>query len=294
MKRLLYIALSVLYLGNVQAQDVLNTLLDSSAVEKSPFTIATFKTTRIINMHTVETLGKRTLDFRISHRFAEFNTGAENFWGLDGGASIRLGLEYSYNGRLMAGLGRTSYGKMFDGFLKYRWLRQTDDDKMPVSMTLLAGMYITHASDPNKDINGYDKYENFSSRMSYSYEVILARKFTSAFSFQIAPWFVHYNQVDEITDKNDMYGVQAGMRLKFSKRAAFTAEYAYRINDYSRREYYDSFGIGLELETGGHVFQVHVTNSFGLVENQFLPYTDTKWSDGGIRLGFNISRVFTL
>jgi hypothetical protein len=278
---------------SVQAQDSTSSWMEQLD-NPTTYTIATFKATRLINMHTVETLGKRTLDFRISHRFGTFNSGAENLWGLDGGASIRLGLEYSYDGRLMGGIGRTSTGKMFDGFLKYRLVRQTDDNHTPLSITLLTAMYITHESDPNKEANGYDKYENFSSRMSYAYQAIIARKFTSAFSLQIVPYFIHYNQVDAITDLNDMYGVQAGMRLKFTKRAAITAEYAFRINDYTREEYYNSLGIGLELETGGHVFQVHITNSFGIVENQFLPYTDTKWGDGGIRLGFNISRVFTL
>lgn len=293
MKKTSLLILLTISFFSVKGQDSLSTWLDQIDT-KSDYTLATFKSTRIINMHSVETVGKRTLDFRISHRFGNFNSGAQNFWGLDGGASIRLGLEYSYDGRLMGGIGRTSTGKMFDGFLKYRWIRQTEDDKTPLSVTLLAAAYLTHEKDPLKDVNGYDKYQYFSNRMSYAYEVILARKFSPNFSLQIVPYFVHYNLVESISDLNDMYGVQAGMRYKFTKRSAITAEYAYRINDYSRRDYYNSFGIGYELETGGHVFQVHITNSFGIVENQFLPYTDTKWNNAGIRLGFNISRVFTL
>jgi hypothetical protein len=293
MKKTSLLILLTISFFSVKGQDSLSTWLDQIDT-KSDYTLATFKSTRIINMHSVETVGKRTLDFRISHRFGNFNSGAQNFWGLDGGASIRLGLEYSYDGRLMGGIGRTSTGKMFDGFLKYRWIRQTEDDKTPLSVTLLAAAYLTHEKDPLKDVNGFDKYQYFSNRMSYAYEVILARKFSPNFSLQIVPYFVHYNLVESISDLNDMYGVQAGMRYKFTKRSAITAEYAYRINDYSRRDYYNSFGIGYELETGGHVFQVHITNSFGIVENQFLPYTDTKWNNAGIRLGFNISRVFTL
>ena len=278
--------------SDLRAQEETSWLSETDS--SSEFTIATFKTTRIVNMHTVETVGKRTLDFRISHRFGNFNSGAENFFGLDGGANIRLGLEYSYDGRLMGGIGRTSTGKLFDGFLKYKWLRQTENNKMPLSATLLACMFLTHEKDPLKDIRGFDKYEHFSNRISFAYELILARKFSRNFSFQLAPYFVHFNLVEKFTDLNDMYGVQAGLRYKFTKRAAITAEYAYRFNDYSREDFYNSLGVGLEIETGGHVFQVHVTNSFGIVENQFLPYTNTKWNDAGIRLGFNISRVFTL
>lgn len=276
------------------AQDDFSKLMDDSAATGKNYTLATFKTTRVINFHTVETVGERTLDFRISHRFGEINGGVDNFWGIDGGASIRLGLEYSYDGRLMAGFGRTSYQKMLDGFLKYKLLRQTEGKGMPVTATLFAGMYCTTAKDPMKQISGFDRYDKFYSRLSYNYQLIVGRKFNRSFSAQIAPWFVHINQVDGILDANDIYGVAAALRIKLTKRMAVTGEYAYRINDYSNKDYYDSFGLGFEIETGGHVFQMHVTNSFGLVENQFLPYTTTKWSNGGIRIGFNVSRVFTL
>ncbi len=289
-----FILLVLLATNPVFSQDDASKILEESAQPEKTLTIATFKTTRLINFHTLETVGARTLDFRISHRFGEINSGVDNFWGVDGGASIRLGLEYSYDGRLMVGIGRTSYQKMLDGFIKYRLLRQTEEKGMPLSVTLFSGMYCTMQKDPLKDVTKFDRYEHFYSRLSYSYQVIAGRKFNKYFSAQIAPWFVHYNQVEGILDANDIYGAAAALRFKFSRSMALTAEYAARINDYSERDYYDSFGLGFEIETGGHVFQMHVTNSFGLVENQFLPYTTTKWSNGGIRIGFNISRVFTI
>src|SRR5207344_758691 len=115
--------------------------------------------TRIINVHTVEVLGPRTLDFRISHRFGTVNSGSYNAWGIDGPANIRLSLEYSFDGRLMFGIGRSSYDKMVDGFLKFRLLRQTTDNSMPISATLFAGAYYTAIKDGNAEANGYDKYE---------------------------------------------------------------------------------------------------------------------------------------
>ena len=278
----------------VLSQDDPEKILAEAEHQEKLFTIATFKTTRVVNFHTLETLGKRTLDFRISHRFGAINSGAYNAWGLDGGASIRLGLEYSYDGRLMFGLGRGNVGKMVDGFAKYRLLRQTEDGSMPLSMTLFSGMYYTTIKDPLKEVSGFNRYSKFYSRMSFAHQIIIGRKFGSTFSAQIAPWFVHYNQVDGVLDGNDMFGVAGAIRYKFSRSMAVTAEYAYRINDYSNRNYYNSLGIGFEIETGGHVFQMHITNSIGMVENQFLPYTDTKWSNAGIRIGFNISRVFTI
>src|SRR5688572_10449059 len=256
---------------------------------------ATFKWTRLINFQTLEVDGKRTLDFRISHRFGEINSGSYNFYGIDGPVNIRLGLEYSYDGRLMAGFGRTSYMKQFDGFLKYRLLRQTDTNKMPVSVTLYSAAFYTTLKDPNKDATGFDIYEPYTSRLSYANQIIIGRKFSTRFSAQIAPAMVHYNMVQEFADRNDMYFITAAARYKFTKRMAITAEYSYTLNEYSKTvDYYNPLGIGLDIETGGHIFQVHLTNAFGLTENQFLPYTSTTWSDKGMRIGFNVSRVFTL
>jgi hypothetical protein len=291
MKKLFTILAGILVWQSSVAQEwgSLDSLSDAGG-----YSIATFKSTRLVNQHTAEVLGKRTLDFRISHRFGALNSGGNELWGLDGPASIRLGLDYSFDGRFMFGIGRTNIEKVFDGFLKYKLLRQKDEGT-PLTMTLLAAAYYT-AED--KVINNVDVYANSSSRMSYCYEIMFARKFSSKFSFQLAPWFVHYNLVERSVDKNDVYGLAGMFRFKFTKRSAITAEYGYRLNDYYSEtedvKYYDSFSIGYELETGGHVFQIFFTNSFGIDESQFYAHTNTKWDDGGVRLGFNISRVFHL
>ncbi|MCC7232437.1 MAG: hypothetical protein IT242_05795 [Bacteroidia bacterium] len=295
MKVFKHLFVSVLLISGfrVHSQDLLSMVEDSASHPKD-YTVATFKSTRLINMHTLATLGRRTLDFRISHRFGAINTGSYNAWGVDGPANIRLGLAYSPDGRIMVGIGRSSYEKILDGFVKYRLFRQTTDDKMPAGITLLAGMYYTAQKDPNETSTGYNKYDYLSNRLSYHFEVIAGRKFTRSFSMQFAPWLTHYNLVEQASDKNDAYGIATCIRLKFTRRSAITFEYGYRINNPSATKYYDTMGIGYELETGGHVFQVHLTNSFGITENQFFDRTETKWDDAGIRLGFNISRVFTL
>lgn len=296
MNRLKYSLLALLVLSaiHVSAQEDPMAILNAQQPKEKPLAIATFKTTRLINFHTIETCGRRTLDFRISHRFGAINSGIENFWGIDGGASIRLGLEYSHDGRLQFGFGRTSYQKMLDGFVKYRLLRQTEGKGMPVSLTLFSAMYCNTSKDPLKEVTGFDRYANAYSRLSYCHQIIIGRKFSKNLSVQLAPWFIHYNQVDQITDANDMFGLAGAIRYKVTRSLAITGEYGLRINEYTNRDYYNSFGLGFEVETGGHVFQMHITNSFGLVENQFLPFTDTKWGNAGIRLGFNISRVFAL
>lgn len=255
----------------------------------------TFYNSRLINFHTVEVCNKRTMELRISHRFGAINGGPREAWGLDGGANIRIGLDYSLDGRLMVGIGRSSYQKMYDGFLKYRLLRQTKDGYTPLSITLFSSAYYIHLKDPNKAANGFDKYEYSPwSRYSFANEIIFARKFSDKFSLQVAPFFIHYNLVDKITDLNDVYGATAAFRYKVAKRFAITGEYGLCLNNYSRDKYYNSMGIGFEIETGGHVFQVHFTNSTGITENQYLPFTNTRWTNAGIRLGFNLTRAFSL
>ncbi|MBA3663582.1 MAG: hypothetical protein H0W61_05155 [Bacteroidetes bacterium] len=271
-----------------KAEDLLNFVNEKP---KKEFTTATFKTTRLVNFHTVEVLGKRSLDFRISHRFGDFNTGPYNAWGTDGGANIRLSLEYCHDGRFMFGIGRTSTNKIVDGFLKLRLLRQTTNNSVPVSITLFSGIYQTFE---RANIDGINKYQADADRLSYCHQIMIGRKFNSRFSIQLTGAMVHFNLVENISDKNDCYIVGVVTRFKFAKRQAITLEYGYRINQYSTDKYYDSFGIGYDLETGGHVFQLHLTNSFGLTENQYLMYTNKTWQNWGVRLGFNISRVFSL
>ncbi|MCC6726932.1 MAG: hypothetical protein IT258_20690 [Saprospiraceae bacterium] len=288
----LTLCLSVLLFRATAQDDMLSALGDPEAVHGPVY--ATFKGTRLINFHTLEVPGERTLDFRIAHRFGNFNTKGYNFWGLDGGASIRLSLEYSYDGRLALGIGRSNVDKTFDGFAKYRLLRQSDDSKPPVSVTLFSGIYATSLKDADDGLLNVDKYGNFSSRLSYCHQIIVGRKFNDEFSLQIAPTLVHHNLADDLGDKNDVIIVAAAARYKLTQRLAITAEYGWRANDYAKQEYYDSFGVGIDIETGGHVFQMHLTNSFGLTENQFYSRTADSWGSKGFRLGFNISRVFTI
>ncbi|MCC6373172.1 MAG: hypothetical protein IT236_19365 [Bacteroidia bacterium] len=288
-KHLLYfICANLLTFTIAKAQDDdLLKLVDEKP--KKEFSSATFKTTRLINFHTVEVVGRRALDFRISHRFGDFNSGPFNAWGIDGGANIRLALEYSHDGRLMFGIGRTSARKIADGFVKYRLLRQTINGSMPISLTLFSSMYHTFE---RAQINGMNKYQRVYDRLSYCNQIMVARKFNSHLSLQLLGAMVHYNLVDDISEGNNCYLAGVVARYKITTRQAITVEYARRLNSYSKKNYYDSFGIGYDLETGGHVFQIHLTNSFGLTENQYFMYTASSWQNWGIRLGFNISRVF--
>lgn len=296
-KRLLHSAiLLLLFQGQrISAQeDLLSLVTDSAEKPKKEFASATFKGTRLINFHTVELPGANTLEFRISHHFGDFNSGGYNFWGLDGGASIRLGLEYSKDGRFEVGIGRNSLDKVYDGFLKYKLIRQTLNNKQPFTLTLFTSMFYATIKDPNRVANGVDRYEFSSSRLSYCHQILIARKFSDKLSVQFAPTMVHYNLVDFVNQSNDQFIASFGARYKFTKRFAMTFEYGYRINDCSIGKYYDSMGIGFDLETGGHVFQMFLTNSAGMIESQYFGRTSSSWSNWGIKLGFNISRMFSV
>jgi len=253
-------------------------------------TLATFKGTRIVNMHTMENPGKRSLEFVIQHRFGDVSQGAYQAFGIDGGATIRLGLQYSFDGRLAFGFGRSSYQKMFDGFVKYRVLRQTTDNHMPISLTWVSGIYYNGQKDSK--FNDYGA----AARISYCHQLLIARKFNERLSIQVAPTLVHYNLVDSLNDKNTGLVMAFMGRYKINKRTALTGEYGYRATRiFASAGYYDSFALGIDIETGGHVFQMHFTNSAGIAEPQFFAQTNTTWKNArtwGVRLGFNVSRLF--
>lgn len=295
MKKILLISFLIISSAfTLSAQDIdpMALLQGLAETPKDEPVIATFKATRLINQQTIEVGGTRSLDFRIHHHFGPFNSGAYDFWGIDGGASIRLGLEYSYNGRLQFGLGRTSYEKQIDGFLKYRLLRQSKSGSMPISITLFSGAYRNGVN--GLKISGVDKFNYASDRLSFVQQIIIARKIDEKLSIQITPTIVHYNLVENLADNNDAYFLGIAGRYKISNRTAITYEYGAKLLNYSESKYYDSMGIGLDIETGGHVFQMFLTNSFGMTENQTFARTNSSWADRGFRLGFNVSRMFTL
>lgn len=294
--RIKLIVLFLLVSSKIFAQDMdsLMNMLNEKTPGKTEYVSATFKGTRLINFHTIEVPGKRTMEFRISHHFGDINGGHYNWWGLDGGAAIRLGLEYSIDGCLQVGVGRNSYNKMYDSFLKYKLLRQTTDNAVPLSVTLLSGMYYTILKDPNAITNGFDRYQYHSNRLSYTFETIMARKFSERFSLQLAPTLVHYNLVEKKSDVNDLFLMTFAARYKYTKRAALCVEYAYRINKGPGDIYFNPLGIGIDIDTGGHVFQVYLTNSIGMVEPQYFGHTETQWQKFAVKLGFNISRMFSI
>jgi len=269
---------------HAQDQSLLNGI-EPNAPKKEYVTNA-FKSSRVINGHSMELIGKGVLDVRILHRFGRINDGVSELFGLDQ-ASMRLGFDYGLGNNATIGIGRTTFKKELDGFIKWRPVRQARDGS-PFSWVLVAGIsaYTFKNPDPQKDIK-------LSSRMGYYFQSIVGRKFSERFSFQLSPTLVHRNQVEE-GDVNDLYALGIGGRFKLSKRTAFVVDYFPVLNRPASSTTTNSLSIGFDIETGGHVFQLHFSNSTGMNERAFIADTRDSWGKGEIRFGFNLSRVFSV
>ncbi|MBX9892776.1 MAG: hypothetical protein K2Y12_10690 [Chitinophagaceae bacterium] len=292
MKKLI-IALSCLLIqSSLHAQDIdlfkdMDEQNKKETKDKTDYAAYTFKTTRLTNGHTIENVGKGILDFRINHRFGRVNQGAYNLFGLDN-ASMRMALDYGITDKLMVGIGRSTFEKQFDGFVKYKLLRQSSGKKhMPISLSYVATGILKTLKDPDPTIT-----KNFTDRLYFAHQLLIARKFNDYTSIQLMPTIVHYNIVPTANDPNDLFSLGIGARQRISKRVNLTGEYYYQFNKLSG--YYNSFSVGFDIETGGHVFQLHFTNSTGMTERTFITETTGQWGKGDIHFGFNISRVFTI
>jgi len=267
----------------------LDSLMAKEAKPITIYTSATFKSTRIGNGHSIEQMKKEQLEFRISHRFGDLNSGGYNLYGLDYG-TIHLSLEYGVTDWLEFGIGRSTYEKTVDGFAKIKLLRQsTGAVNRPFQLSyLFSNEYISSTADP--------LMTNTYSRMTYVQQILMARKFNEKFSLQLTPTYIHRNLVPTELDKNDLFAMGVGARYKLSNRIALNAEYyyVYRANASALPvKYYNPLTLGIDIETGGHVFQILLTNAQAMREGGFIGKTTSSWTNGGICLGFNISRVFS-
>ena len=248
-----------------------------------------FKSTRVINGQSMEFLRAGTMDFRILHRFGQLDQGYKNFFGLDQ-ASMRLGFDFGITNNLMAGVGRSTFKKELDAFVKYApFLQSAGSRSFPVTFALVAGITMNGLEWSDSTRKNY-----FSSRLAYYFQTIIGRKISEGFSLQLTPTLIHKNIVHLEIDPNDIYSLGVGGRLKVSKRIAFTCDYFYVFNPLSDNKYHNPMSVGIDIETGGHVFQLHFSNATGMNEPTFLTETTDNWSKGEVRFGFNLSRVFQL
>ncbi len=270
------------------AQDDLMKIMEQQNTKtKKEEVTATFKSIRLINGHDIETCKQGELLFTVQHRFGQINQGSYEFFGLDQ-ATMRLGFDYGVFNWLTVGVGRSTFEKTYDGFLKAKLLKQRKGGT-PVTITGVSAMQINtlRFSDP-------DRKNYFSSRLTYSHQLLIASKVSNTFSLQLMPSYVHRNLVPTASENNDVFALGGGGRIRLSRSVNFTAEYYYVFPGQISSTYKNSLAVGFDIETGGHVFQVHFTNSRSMVEKGFIAETTGDWLDGGIHFGFNLNRVFTV
>ncbi|MFM7709362.1 MAG: DUF5777 family beta-barrel protein [Ferruginibacter sp.] len=294
----LTLLLTFVTIAGFSQDDLLASVADKP---KKEFVKNAFKSSRVINGHSIEFIGKGVLDTRILHRFGTVENGFSDLFGLDQ-ASMRFGFDYGITDNLTVGIGRSTEKKELDGFIKYRPIQQARGGKgaSPVSVVLVSGItcYTIPWSDPTRK-------NYFSSRLGFYNQLIVGRKFSDAFSMQLAPTHVHLNLVEKATDVNDIFAVGIGARMKMSKRIAFVVDYHLIAKEFEwgdddnegdsqLKNYKNPLSIGFDIETGGHVFQLHFSNATGMNEKAFITSTTQTWGKGEIRFGFNLSRVFNI
>jgi hypothetical protein len=293
------------------AQDSLSSILDSEVSNqmktKKQRVYATFKGTQLVNSRTIETLGKHDLDFRVSHRFGDIGGefgGEKSFFGLENSTDVKISFDYGITDRLTAGISRskgaTAVRQLYEASLKYKLLRQTDDNSIPITVTAFSNA-VASSMISNIKANTPDHFNSFGDRLSFTNQLLIARKFSDRFSLMLMPTYVHTNYVVS-SDQNGIFAMGIGGRLKLTNRMALIADYfkvfrntastnSFKVNGIN---FYNPLGAGIEFETGGHVFDFTFTNSTAILENQFIPYTTTSWKQWRFRWGFNLSRVFSL
>ncbi|WP_041633080.1 DUF5777 family beta-barrel protein [Maribacter sp. HTCC2170] len=283
---LFVIMLFVSLRGN--SQD-LESILEQESSDTTHLVFATFNGTRLLNGHSVETRKEGILEFMISHRFGRVNSGFDQLFGLDE-SNIRFGFEYAFADKLTIALGRSSFEKTFDTYAKYRLAQQkTGKNPFPLSITLFGSA----TAETIKDYLPENK-PSFSERITYTGQVLLAHKMNPNLSLQVMPTFVHFNTVPFDNDPHDMFALGIGTRIKISKRVSLNGEYYYNINPFESVDVKNSLALGIDIETGGHIFQLVFTNAVSMIEKGFISETTGGFFNGDIHFGFNISRAFQI
>ncbi|TSD63444.1 hypothetical protein FFF34_017795 [Inquilinus sp. KBS0705] len=266
-----------------------------STPDKAEPVIATFKATRLILSQTTETVKKKELNFLVIHRFGDIGGGGgggKTLWGLDNSSDIYIGFEYGISDNFNIDFGRSKYEQLLELGLKYNFLHQTVDDSSPVAITGLVktGFKPYHVNTA--------VFDNYGDRFSYLLEAIIARKFSPALSLQIAPSYILNNSPFPFIAGNEkrFFSLAAAGRLKFSKRMGIVVDYVHPFSSFRNNsidpKFYNGLGVGIEIETGGHVFTINFSNTQYISEFNYLNDTESSWGKGQFRLGFTISRIF--
>jgi len=266
----------------LNAQDDLLDMIEDDNLNSEPV-FATFKASRIVNSQSIELPRPGTLEFMILHRFGSMSDGFYDLYGMDE-AVIRFDLKYGLNNFLAFGLGRSSMNKTYDVFSKVKLLRQKQGgSSAPISLAIFTKC----------EIQTVVKEMDITDRLTFDIQALIARKFSRYFSFQVMPTLIHRNLILDRDDSNDLFSIGLGGRMKLTKRTSINLDTFFPIGD-RPGSFKQGWGLGYDIETGGHVFQVMVTNAQGSFESEYIENASGEFENFELFIGFNISRVFSI
>ncbi len=272
---------------NIFPQDELLDLLVDEPIEPMPVQ-ATFKATRIVNSQSVELPRSKMLEFMVQHRFGTVKNGFYDLFGLDE-AAVHYDLKYGLHERLAFGLGRSSWQKTYDVMIKAKLIRQTEGQgkTFPITVVIFSNMGINTL---RKDAIVKD---NFANRIRYLQQLIVGRKFNESVSLQVVPTWIHKNLVPAHEDEHDLFSAGLGGRIMVTRRFSINADISFPLGD-RPDSFKNGWGLGCDIETGGHVFQLLLTNARGGYEGAYIEDAGGSMNSGDVFLGFNITRVFSI
>lgn len=281
MKKLIFLFLLAPII--IFGQDELLSEIDSDVEED--YKSAAFKGLKIVNFESTKMVSHKEIYFVVSHRFGSLETGFKDFFGLDQ-AVTRLNLIYGLSDAINIGISRSSFRKMYESSLKIRLVREK---KGAFPFTIVSSSNILINTSLDEDILPGLEFKN---RLGYTTQLLISKKFNEKFSLELIPTFFHDNYVDFDTQHNSQYVIGIGGRHKLTKRWSLNFDYGLHLNRADGSPFNNPLSIGFDLETGGHVFQLHFTNAQPMNTNGFLGQATGDWSEGNIFFGFNLSRVF--
>lgn len=282
MKKILFMCFCAPFLAI--AQDDLLGEIDIDTTNNQ-YTSAAFKGLKIVNFESTKLVAKKEFTFIVSHRFGSVENGFDSFFGLDD-AVTRLNFVYGISDALNFGISRSSFQKVYEASVKYRFLRQ-QKNRFPFTIVGFNSILVNTSLEKTN----LPKLK-FRDRLGYTAQLLISRKVNANLSIELAPTFFHDNYVQLNNQNNSQFALGGGFRYKLTKRWSFNADYGLHLNRADDSPFRNPLSIGMDLETGGHVFQMHFSNAQAMNTNGFLGQATGNWSDGNIYFGFNLSRVF--
>jgi hypothetical protein len=283
--------------------DMLKLLNEQDTLTGKEFMNPAFKTNRIINLQTAEVIKKKMLDIKIAHRFSAIGTSSNgtssvhNLWGFDESSDIRISFDYGLTNNWNVGFARSKYQENWELNTKWKFASQRRDNSMPFTATIFCVATYSSKQSMYYIFDNPSKSTELKRHFAFASQLVLSRKFSDRLSFEISPIYVHRNFVT-VNDKNEAFALGAGGRLRITKRMSFIADYVYNFGEYrkvkNKNGIYNPLGLGLEFETGGHVFSLMFSNAAAINETQFVTNTVDTWTKGGVRFCFTIARGFDL